>query len=84
MNEPLSLALEKLFFAVSRPLSKEERILRLLKRRGRFGASNRELNSICFRYGARIFDLRKDGHNIRTMRDSAGAFRFILEDGDRG
>ena len=80
MNQPLSLALERLQLMVSRPLSKEAQILRLLKRRGRFGASNRELNSICFRYGARIHDLRKDGHAIRTMRDSAGAFRFILED----
>lgn len=80
MMEPLSLSIEKLFLAVSRPLTKEERVLRLLKRRGRFGASNRELNSICFRYTARIYDLRKDGHTIRTMRDSAGLFRYILED----
>lgn len=72
--------LEALHLKLGRPLSKEAQILRLLRRRGRFGASNRELNSICFRYGARIHDLRKDGHHIRTMRDSAGAFRFILED----
>lgn len=73
---PLSLANERL---QPRKLSQTERIIRLLQRRGSFGASNRELNSIAFRYAARIAELRKDGYSIRTMRDSAGLFRFILE-----
>lgn len=80
MSQPLSLALEKLRLAVTRPVSQHERILRLLKRRGKFGASNRELNSIGYRYSARIYDLRKEGHHIRRMRDNAGRYRFILED----
>lgn len=73
---PLSLIAEALR---PRKLSQTERILRLLRRRGTFGASNRELNTICFRYGARIHELRRDHYVIRTMRDSAGQYRFILE-----
>lgn len=76
MTTPLSLVHEKL---QPRKLSQTERILRLLKRRGSFGASNRELNSICFRYSARIKELREDLYVIETMRDSAGLFRYILK-----
>lgn len=60
-------------------LSQTERIVRLLKRRGNFGASNRELNSICFRYAARIHELRHDGYVIDCERDKAGLFRYILK-----
>ncbi|MGH9429259.1 MAG: helix-turn-helix domain-containing protein, partial [Terriglobia bacterium] len=27
-----------------------------------------ELNQLCFRYGARIFELRKNGYHIKTKR----------------
>jgi hypothetical protein len=31
----------------------------------------RELNNICFRYGARLFDLKKDGidHEIKNVKN---------------
>jgi len=82
MSESFALTLERLHLKVARPLSQTERIIRLLKRRGTFGASSRELNTIAFRYSARIGELRGDGYNIRTMRDSAGSFRYILESDD--
>jgi hypothetical protein len=73
---PLSLLAELL---QPRKLTQTERILRLLKRRGNFGASNRELNSICYRYAARIFELRRDGYLISGERDTAGLYRYILK-----
>ena len=36
------------------------------------------LNDICFRYGARIFDLRRDGHNIET-KQVKGVFYYKLK-----
>ena len=44
-------------------LTQAERILALLQRR-RGWVNFRELNKICFRYGGRIFDLRRAGHTI--------------------
>lgn len=77
--KPLTLQLEELVRLTTTPkVSQTERILRLLKRRGKFGASNRELNSICFRYSARIHELRKEGHHIEGERDRAGLFRYYL------
>ena len=58
-------------------LTKEARILRLLKSKGR--ATNAELNRICFRYGARIHDLRSDGYIIVTNRLKSGLFEFVFK-----
>lgn len=58
--------------------SQKERILSLLRARGPAGVTNLELNNICFRYGGRIFDLRKEGWQIETRQESEGVFRFIL------
>jgi hypothetical protein len=54
------------------------RILELLQERGTEGATNIELNEICFRYGARLWELRRAGHNIRTENLGDGLFRFVL------
>ncbi len=54
------------------------RILALLRERGPTGATNRELNSIGFRYGARLWELKKQGYAIRTVRVSESVFRFVL------
>lgn len=56
-------------------VSQTARILRLLKANGR--ATNKELNKICFRYGARIFELRREGHVIVTNRIKDGLFEFV-------
>lgn len=70
------------FFSSAPPkLSQEARILKLLKTKGR--ATNVELNRICFRYGARIHDLRREGHDIVTNRLKAGLYVFIYR-GYRG
>jgi len=58
-------------------ISQTTKILRLLKEQGE--ATNVELNRICFRYGARIYELRREGHEILTVRESGGIFRFIYK-----
>lgn len=62
----------------TQPKTQKERIFELLRRRGKQGATNRELNNIAFRYGAVIFDLRKDGYDIQTVQIRKGFFKFIL------
>lgn len=52
------------------------RILRLL-RRERF-VTNAELNKICFRYSARIHELRDDGWNIQREYWKPGVYRYWL------
>lgn len=49
-----------------KPLTKAKRVEDKLRRAGLGGVSNVELNHISFRYGAIIFNLRKDGHKIVT------------------
>lgn len=41
-------------------------------------ATNLELNKICFRYGARIHELRKRGCVITKETLSPGVFRYTL------
>jgi len=55
-----------------------ERILSFLRSRGAAGATNAELNAIAFRYGGRIHELRRMGHQIDTIRESENLFRFVL------
>ena len=55
-----------------------ERVLAMLKHGRSAGVSNLELNRIGFRYGARIWDLRKQGYKIRTVREAGRVFRFII------
>ena len=70
---------------INRPTSKapgqRERLLELLRARGNAGVTNTELNSLVgFRYGARLFELRRMGHVITTERESGeeSVFRFKL------
>jgi hypothetical protein len=62
----------------TRSSGQRERILELLLERGSKGATNVELNEICFLYGARIWELRRAGHNIKTENVGDGLFRFTL------
>jgi hypothetical protein len=41
-------------------------------------ATSDELNALCFRYGARIFELRKRGYDIRTEQIGVGIYRYTL------
>lgn len=56
-----------------------ERILQLLEEKE--SVTNIELNSVCFRYGARLLDLRNQGHDIKSkhIKDSLWEFRLIKE-----
>jgi Helix-turn-helix domain len=58
--------------------SQRDRILALLRDRGPEGISNIELNVLCFRYGARIWELRRIGFEIDTIRIGDGMFRFVF------
>ena len=44
----------------------------------RHGVLNTELNKICFRYGARIYELRKEGYHITTERFGKGLCKYTL------
>jgi hypothetical protein len=58
-----------------------DRLLELLRVRGGAGVTNTELNSLVgFRYGARLFELRRMGHVITTEREAGeeSVFRFKL------
>lgn len=69
---------------MGKALSNTAKILKLLKANG--SATNRELNTICFRYGARLHELRAEGHIILTERVKEGLYRFVykgeVEDAD--
>ncbi len=58
--------------------SQRDEILSFLEARGPAGATNVELNEIGFRYGARLWELRKEGYRIRTESLGDGLFRFTL------
>lgn len=62
----------------SKTPAQRERILSLLRSRGATGATNVELNSIAFRYGGRIHELRAMHYKIQTIRESENVFRFVL------
>jgi hypothetical protein len=60
-------------------LTQKQRVLRALRAAGPQGVTNAQLNSICFRYGARIFELRREGYDIRQKQIKRGLFRVWLE-----
>lgn len=57
-------------------MNHETKILKALKRKKK--VLNRELNGICFRYGARIADLRARGYIIETTREGLGLYSYRL------
>lgn len=57
--------------------SQTSRILQLLKQKK--VVSNRDLNRICFRYGARLHELRNDGYLIVTQRTKGSSYNFIYK-----
>jgi hypothetical protein len=59
----------------TRRLTAKERVLEMLQAQGE--ATNVELNAVALRYGARIFDLRKEGYDITTESKGNGLFRFV-------
>src|ERR1051326_269002 len=55
------------FEEVERNQQNKQKVLDALRKAGSAGMSNTELNEICFRYGARIFDLRREGYQIKSV-----------------
>ena len=53
---------------------------RILFRLQQGPATNDELNDICFRYGARLLELRRDGYTITTTPLRGGLVRYHLHD----
>lgn len=66
-----------------KPKTQKERILDKLERAGDKGVSNIDLNQICFRYSARLKDLRDEGYQISTIRVKDSIFTFILHKEDK-
>ncbi|OAE01884.1 hypothetical protein [Arthrobacter sp. OY3WO11] len=62
--------------------TQKERIYDLLEERGEQGATNIELNEICFRYGGRLHELRQESCRIRTTHVKGPVFRFTLLESD--
>ena len=54
----------------------KQKILALLKRKSK--VYNSELNKVCYRYSARIKELRNEGYQIETIREGLGWFSFKL------
>ena len=62
----------------ARRASSKTRIFAALREAGMFGCTNGELNAISFRYGARVLELRRVGHDIESIDEGAGRWRFVL------
>jgi len=61
-----------------------DRILDKLEAAGDQGVLNIDLMPIAWRYSARIADLRKDGHRIRSTHIKNAVWRFtLLSDDDK-
>jgi|SRR5579864_608409 len=59
---------------------REEQRSKILKALESGAKLNTELNEICLRFGARIWELRHDfGHKIKTKAMGAGLYLYTLE-----
>lgn len=59
-------------------MNQTEKIINLLEKRGKRGASNYELNKIAFRYSARLHELRKEGYKIKAQHIKDSLWKFEL------
>lgn len=60
-------------------MTQTQKILKLLKDAPDNTVTNADLNKVCFRYGARLHDLRNAGHNITSRQLRKGLWAFTLE-----
>ena len=59
--------------------TQRQRILELLRARGRFGATNVDLVALkIFRYSSRLRELRQQNFCIDTVRVTEGLYKYIL------
>lgn len=62
----------------------KQRVLEALVGFGATGLTNTALNAICYRYGARIHELRAEGYGITKVHEGAGVYRYTLTGRDDG
>ena len=62
---------------LARRTNARDRVLAALLAAGSAGCTNVELNGICFRYGARILELRREWVIDKVFADG-GVYRYIL------
>lgn len=58
--------------------TQRDRILKALSTGGERGVLNIDLNDICLRYSARIYELRRMGYLIKREACSGGIHRYVL------
>ncbi|MET3349001.1 UNVERIFIED_ORG: hypothetical protein ABID57_000670 [Arthrobacter sp. UYEF1] len=58
--------------------NQRERILQMLEDAGEEGVTNLALNTVAYRYGGRLFELRQDGYRIRSSHVKGPVWRFTL------
>ena len=58
-----------------KPVTQTGKILQLLKERG--AVTNVELNKICFRFSARIMELRQEGHVIKSNHIGGSLWSYV-------
>lgn len=63
----------------TRRINSRDRILNALQVAGSLGVTNLELAPIALRYGGRIHELRALGHEIESIHEGEGVWRFILK-----
>lgn len=51
---------------------------RILARLRQGSATNIELNAICYRYGARLLELKREGHAWVKEPEGGGVWRYML------
>jgi Helix-turn-helix domain len=64
--------------AMKRIPTQREKIIKALKEAGENGVTTKELNAICFRYGARLNELYKMGYVITKELISNGVYKYVL------
>ena len=62
----------------SRSPNQREKILNLLRERGRAGATNDDLVRIAYRYSARLREIRLAEYEVRTDFVREGVFKYTL------
>jgi hypothetical protein len=57
--------------------AQRSQVFNALRKARSSGVTNVDLHKICFRYSARIHELRNDGHKITTQKEG-NLYRFTL------
>lgn len=64
--------------SLGRTPTQRQKIINALKEAGENGLTNNQLNSICYRYGARISELYEKGYEIEITALGKGLYKYVL------